>query len=220
MNMKSNILKTSGTLLIALFLTTTIFAQNYKSYSIQLASYSKILDDDDLAVEMKGFAKLNNLGHLYETNYMSPSFSAPSKIFLGSYVGWHTAKRILAKVKARGFKGSFIIQEYKGVNPDKTNNYNVVQLSSSTHLRMTDYQKIFDTFGEGYIQALYGSDGKYKVVINCFKTNDTKAALADAKRYGYTGWARDIRKVYNKKPKKRVTNVKKEAAKTKEEASN
>lgn len=189
---------------------------DYKTYSIQLISYSKVLEDDEFNKALKQFDKLENLGYVYETSYLSPNNMVPSKFYLGSYVGLHTAKRILKKVRKKGFKDAFIIADIKISNPYQTKNYNVVQIGSYKRLLMKNFKKLSDDVGQGYVSVALADDGSYKVLLTCFDDNDTKDELKDAKDYGFMTWKRDIRNVYKVKTKakaKKKAAIKKPIAK-------
>jgi len=188
----------------AAFLFVTSYAViaggiDYKTYSIQLISYSEVLEDDEFQKALKQFSKLENLGYVYETSYLSPNNMVPSKFFLGSYVGRHTAKRILKKVRAKGFKDAFIIEDIKISNPHKTKNYNVIQVGSYKRLMMKNFKKLSDDVGQGYVSVAVADDGSYKVLLTSFDDNNTTDELKDAKDYGLMTWARDIRQVYKVK---------------------
>ncbi len=201
-----------------LILTTTLFILatcfvnahgiDYKTYSIQLISYSTVLEDDEFAAALKKFSKLENLGYIYETSYLSPNNTIPSKFFLGSYVGLHTAKKILKKVRAKGFKDAFIIEDIKIENPYQTKKYTVVQLGSYKKLLMNNFKKLSDEVGQGYVSVALADDGSYKVLLACFDDGDPTDELKDAKDYGFQTWKRDIRDVFKVKtaaaPKKKT----------------
>lgn len=200
-------LKTIFVCLMVIATSSFVFGQskNYKVYSIQLAAYSKVLDDDELKIEMKRFEKLKDLGLLYETSYPSPQNPIPSKILLGSYLGISTAKRMYNLVKSRGFDG-FIVNEFGGEDPDETGHYDIVQLSSTRKPHMAEFKDIFDDYGNGYVVLAYSpKDRRYKAMITCFKDGDTVTTLGEAKKYGLKGWATDVRKI--------IPSTKKEEAK-------
>lgn len=195
--------------LLAIF-AFSIYAQkgiDYKTYSIQVASFSKVLDDDEFQTALKDYDNLSDLGYIYETSYMSPNNMVPSKFYIGSYVGLHTAKNILKKVKARGYKDAFIVEEYKAKDPAETGFYKVVQLGAYKKLYMNQFKKLADGVGQGYVLVTLADDGKYKVILASFEDDDLKDELMDAKAFKFQTWVRDIRDVY--KLKKPVAKVKK-----------
>lgn len=193
-----------GLLLLGIFMmksTLTIAqATNYKTYSIQLMAYSKVLEDDEFEVALKQFGKLRNLGYVYETSYLSPNNFVPSRFYIGSYVGIHTAKRILKQVKRYGFKDAFIVEEVKTVDPAATQHYTVVQIGAYKRLLMNNFKKLSDEVGQGYVSITYSpKDRNYKVLLTCFRDGDTTDEETDAKKYGFPIWKRDIRDIYSVK---------------------
>lgn len=190
--------------MVALVATTaaTVQAQrgiDYQTYSIQISSFSKVLDDDEFQTMLKKYDNLTDLGYVYETSYLSQNNMVPSKFYIGSYVGLHTAKAILAKVKKRGYKDAFIVAEYKAKNPSVTEFYNVVQLGSYKKLYMNQFKKLADGVGQGYVLVTLADDGSYKVILASFEDDDLTDEIMDAKAFKFQTWKRDIRDIYKLK---------------------
>jgi hypothetical protein len=175
---------------------------DYKTYSIQVAAFSKVLEDAEFDATLKKFSNLKELGYIYETSYLSPSNVVPSKFFLGSYLGMHTAKKILAKVKRKGYKDAFIVEELGAHDPNETKHFNVLQLGAYKRLVMSNFKKLSDEVGQGYVCVLLANDGTYKVVLNAFDNGDLTDELIDAKSNKFGVWKRDVRDIYKVKAKK------------------
>ncbi len=194
------------TTLLATILMYGVQAQgvDYKTYSIQVASFSKVLGDKEFNVVLKKFNKLSDLGYVYEKSYLSPTNMVPSKFYLGSYIGMHTAKRILRKVKARGYRDAYIVEEIKAANPSKTKHFEVVQLGAYGKLHMNNFKKLSNDVGQGYVAVVYSpKERSYKVVLTSFNDGDRTDELKDAKDYGFKIWKRDIRHIYQLKSAKK-----------------
>ena len=210
-----------NTAVTAFLICMTFFAVqgkgiDYKTYSIQVAAFSKVLEDEQFDKVLKQFDNLTNLGYVYETSYLSPTNMVPSKFYLGSYVGMHTAKRVLAKVKRLGYKDAFIVEELQSQNPTVTGHYKVVQLGSYKKLLMKNYKKLSDQVGQGYVSVVYADDGSYKVMLTCFDDGDMTDEVKDAKDNKFGAWKRDIRDVYKiptPKPAPKKTATKQSATK-------
>jgi hypothetical protein len=183
-------------------ITATVQAQkgiDYKTYSIQISSFSKVLDDDEFQGMLKKYDNLTDLGYVYETSYLSQNNMVPSKFYLGSYVGLHTAKAILSKVKRRGYKDAYIVAEYKAKNPSVTGFHKVVQLGSYKKLYMNQFKKLADGVGQGYVLVTLADNGSYKVLLASFEDDDVTDELIDAKEFKFQTWKRDIRDIYKLK---------------------
>jgi hypothetical protein len=183
-------------------ISATVQAQrgiDYKTYSIQIASFTKVLDDDEFQKMLKKYSNLTDLGYVYETSFLSPNNMVPSKFYIGSYVGMHTAKAILTKVKQRGYKDAYIVEEYKAKDPAETGFYQVVQLGATKKLNMNQYKALADGVGQGYVLVTLADDNSYKVILASFGDNDLSDELTDAKTYKFDTWKRDIRQVYKVK---------------------
>ena len=183
-------------------ITATVQAQkgiDYKTYSIQVSSFSKVLDDDEFENMLAKYNNLTDLGYVYETSYLSQNNMVPSKFYIGSYVGLHTAKNILAKVKKRGYKDAFIVAEYKAKNPSTTGFHKVVQLGSYKKLYMNQFKKLADGVGQGYVLVTLAENGSYKVLLASFDDDDLTDELMDAKAFKFQTWKRDIRDIYKLK---------------------
>lgn len=191
-------------LLVALTatITATVQAQkgiDYKTYSIQISSFSKVLDDDEFQYMLTKYNNLTDLGYVYETSYLSKNNMVPSKFYIGSYVGLHTAKAILSKVKKRGHKDAFVVAEYKAKNPSITGFHKVVQLGSYKKLYMNQFKKLADGVGQGYVLVTLADNGSYKVLLASFDDDDLTDELTDAKGFKLQTWKRDIRDIYKLK---------------------
>lgn len=172
---------------------------DYKTYSIQIASFSKVLDDDEFQKMLTKYDNLTDLGYVYETSFLSQKNMVPSKFYIGSYVGMHTAKAILAKVKKRGYKDAFIVAEYKAKDPSTTGFTKVVQLGSYKKLYMNQFKKLADGVGQGYVLVTLADDGSYKVLLASFGDDDLTDELTDAKAFKFQTWKRDIQDIYKLK---------------------
>ncbi len=71
-------------------------AQNTNAYFIQVATYAD--------PQYKDFAKIHSLGYLYNI----PLNNGLHKIMMGTYSNYTNAKRVLAKVQAKGYKDAFV----------------------------------------------------------------------------------------------------------------
>ena len=190
--------------MVALIATITATAQaqkgiDYKTYSIQIASFSKVLDDDQFQAMLKKYNNLTDLGYVYETSFLGQSNMVPSKFYIGSYVGLHTAKAILAKVKKRGYKDAYIVAEYKAKNPSETGFHKVVQLGSYKRLYMDKFKALADGVGQGYVLVTLANDGSYKVILASFEDDDLTDELMDAKAFKFQTWTRNIKDIYKLK---------------------
>lgn len=188
---------------------------DYKTYSIQIAAFSKVLEDAEFDATIKKFNNLKDIGYVYETSYLSPTNVVPSKFFLGSYLGMHTAQKILAKVKRKGYKDAFIVEELEAHDPNETTHFDVLQLGAYKRLVMSNFKKLSDEVGQGYVCVLLSNDGTYKVVLNAFDNGDLNDELIDAKNSKFGTWKRDVRDIYKAKTStaKKATAAKKPAKK-------
>lgn len=193
-----NHMKTTLSLLLAFFLiglTTNATGQSLDlhRYSIQIAAFSKVIEDDALPQTLKQFDDLRDLGYVYESSFQGPSSIVPSKFYLGSYIGMATAKRILKQVKRKGYKDAFIVKELDSTDPNETEIYTCVQLGAYDRLVMHHYQKLSEAVGPGYVAVIWAKDKSYKVIIPCFEKDAVPDALLDAKKHQFTPWQRDVR---------------------------
>ena len=108
---------------------SSLFAQSIKGvYKIRLAA---VKDKVDSIL----FDPVSNIGVvLYE-----PADNGYTRVYLGSYLGKKTAKDILRKVRKKGFKGAYIVEDrtdFVGVDGEQLTK--TMQFSALSRLELTD----------------------------------------------------------------------------------
>lgn len=192
-----------SSLLVSIFFLKShaVFVQDTKTYLIQLAHYKVILTDQQLALRLTKFKHLKHLGFLYETSYLHANRVEYSRIILGSYVGKHTAARILQQVKASGIANAKIIEAPPARQAHALKQYRVYQIIALNQLNLTKpaYECLNQQLGNGAVKIAFDpKTQKYKIYIHTFKKSPLPTSIQKRlKRCGFRGFmAKDIRKTY------------------------
>ncbi len=175
-----------------LFLGWNAFSQTnceWCIYQIQLEATSGDLD-------FEKYHKLRDLGLFYTNSiaYDKERKKGISRIYIGKYLGYSTAKRILDRVKGRGFKNAFLERDdytlLKGDGPNKLYTIQLVSYNRKIKMYKLDgFENVYLQYKKGSYHVLLGFYDEFTAVASL------DGALEELKHHGFPrAYIRQFRK--------------------------